>query len=94
MEMFFDWPKALTRAQARECEAHYQDLLRRYDSYSRLGAILDAGLPSDIFYACLGQAWSGFDNIAQFKELLKLKLGKATRKQLSLMMTDDELAAW
>jgi len=94
MESGAEWPKALTPAQVAKCEAYLQHASRWFDSYQRLDGILEAKLPREVFYACLGHEWSICDNIAAGGLKLSLWLAMATRRQLNLMMTDNELAEW
>jgi hypothetical protein len=103
-----NWSKRLKAFQVLKCKEVVGETWRFCDSYSRLDAILKLylALPDrashpverkdqeEIFYACLGFEWSGFDNIASYKRPMNTILGTATRRLLNLMMTDEELAAW
>lgn len=87
-------PTALDDLQRAECETYLEYANRWHDSYQRLPALLKARLKSDIFFACLGSFWSVCDNVAQNKRALSARFRKASRRQLNLMMSDDELAEW
>jgi len=89
-----DLPNTLTPAQRLKCEVYLDYSLRWHNSYERIGGILKAGLPADIFLACLGYEWSMCDNIVTGGFTLRCHLAMATRRQLNLMMSDEELAQW
>jgi hypothetical protein len=71
-------------------------LNRFSDSYQKLPLLLDSKnlINKKHFYIILGEVWSSFDNVAQYKNELSQILASANRDLLDLMMSSYELSEY
>lgn len=96
---FFEWegeknthlPNLL--ASASTSDEACRSILKYCDSYESLPALLNhhSSMDRALWLQVLGEMWSMFDNVWEYKERLLSIFQNLTRKELNLMMLDDEL---
>lgn len=87
-----DLPKQL--AGAITVEEANGFLHRYYDSYELLPALINfhESMDWNLWLATVGSNWSSFDNVWGHREELLTLLQGSTRKELDLLMDEDELS--
>lgn len=73
----------------------WRKALLHADSYARIDVMMDAfsDLPRPEWFVLLGEAWSGFENVARWRAELRFILKRASREELDAMMEQPEREA-
>lgn len=87
------WCQGLTPAQLKECKSFVGESVESR-CVQWLHRMLLSGKSRPAIYAWLGEKWPRINFLAMIHDDVKIILGLATRRDLNVMMTAEELAAW
>lgn len=84
--------EAVRSARRWTFEEASNHVFRWCNSYERLPVVLSlrGKMAAPDWWRLLGEQWTCFDNVAEYKERLRTYLLRANAKNLSAMMTEDE----